>query len=216
MFHGSDKMTEDEDKIEELLLLLLLFYRSNLRKAVTKASMQTTVEAVKSLQKARKKAGLEEITIDTKMLAKEALVQSEEYYSQLVKKGGSYVVEDGKLVFKPWLQELEKDTREKLLVIKSLSPDEIRASLSELKKSGENRAKIASEYEILRNVDAIKKNIWKWNDVQKVVWCTVRDWRVCPECDERDGEVYDLDDCPVLPHHSFCRCYYIEHFEKEV
>ena len=41
--------------------------------------------------------------------------------------------------------------------------------------------------------------------VKRVMWITEGDNKVCDECDERDGEVYPIDDIPPKPHVN-CRC----------
>ncbi len=43
--------------------------------------------------------------------------------------------------------------------------------------------------------------------VRRVRWVTQHDERVCPDCDERDGVVYDIDNIP--PSHWRCRCYLV-------
>lgn len=41
--------------------------------------------------------------------------------------------------------------------------------------------------------------------IEKVMWNTQRDSRVCGVCEERDGEIYKIEDVP--PKHYRCRCY---------
>lgn len=43
--------------------------------------------------------------------------------------------------------------------------------------------------------------------VKKVRWRTAKDERVCHECHERDGVVYDIDKIPDRPHYH-CRCWW--------
>lgn len=42
--------------------------------------------------------------------------------------------------------------------------------------------------------------------VEKVVWMTEEDDKVCDVCEERDQEVFDIDDVPPKPHYG-CRCW---------
>ena len=42
--------------------------------------------------------------------------------------------------------------------------------------------------------------------VKQVLWHTQRDQRVCRECDELDGKVFDIDALPDKPHWR-CRCW---------
>lgn len=46
------------------------------------------------------------------------------------------------------------------------------------------------------------------NDIEKVMWVTIKDERRCKECRERDGKVYDINNIPPKPHWG-CRCYLI-------
>lgn len=41
--------------------------------------------------------------------------------------------------------------------------------------------------------------------IEKVMWVTEKDERVCSECRPRDGRIYNLDEVPVKPHWG-CRC----------
>lgn len=43
-------------------------------------------------------------------------------------------------------------------------------------------------------------------DVQKVMWNTKMDGRQCADCEELDGQVFDIDKVPDKPHHG-CRCW---------
>lgn len=49
------------------------------------------------------------------------------------------------------------------------------------------------------------------NDVEKVVWVTVKDERRCKECRERDGKIYDIAKLPPKPHLG-CRCYILPYW----
>lgn len=49
------------------------------------------------------------------------------------------------------------------------------------------------------------------NDVEKVVWVTVKDERRCKECRERDGKIYDIAKIPPKPHLG-CRCYLLPYW----
>ena len=51
-------------------------------------------------------------------------------------------------------------------------------------------------------------NAYKSNGVDKVIWVTENDDKVCHICIDRDKKVYDIDKIPPKPHLN-CRCYYI-------
>lgn len=42
--------------------------------------------------------------------------------------------------------------------------------------------------------------------IEKVVWVSEKDSKVCRICRERDGQIYDIDEVPDKPHYN-CRCH---------
>ena len=60
------------------------------------------------------------------------------------------------------------------------------------------------QYEI-NVVDRARRQAFDDNDIDEVIWNTQQDGKVCAECEERDGVVYDADDIPAR--HYRCRCY---------
>ena len=49
------------------------------------------------------------------------------------------------------------------------------------------------------------------NDVEKVIWVTMKDERRCVECRKRDGKIYDIAKVPPKPHLG-CRCYLLPYW----
>lgn len=43
--------------------------------------------------------------------------------------------------------------------------------------------------------------------VERVMWVTQKDERVCKGCDDLDGKIFPIDNIPPLPQHYHCRCY---------
>ena len=195
----------DED-IETLLAALILTYQKNLLSGVTKSTLEAAMKATQELNKKRLEAGLEEITFKDAEITEMALKQVEDYYTQLVKDGGSEVVENEKAVFKPWLSDLKTNLKNELLLIAAIDTGVAANALNSLQEEGERRADLAAEYETLHNAQKIKNDIWIENNVETFVWRSRDDPSTCPECFERDGHVYKLDDLPDLPAHPKCRC----------
>lgn len=52
----------------------------------------------------------------------------------------------------------------------------------------------------------------------KIIFHTEDDDRVCAECEEHDGEEYEVDDPtrPSLPIHPNCRCYFVHSDEPMI
>lgn len=54
--------------------------------------------------------------------------------------------------------------------------------------------------------DAIAEVVYKDTGVEKVIWVSEKDDRVCGVCNELDGMVFDLGKAPAKQHWQ-CRCY---------
>ena len=199
-------MTEEDQDIETLLAALILVYQKNLLSGVTKSTLEAAIEATKELNKKRLEAGLDKITFKDAEITEKALEQVEDYYTKLVKDGGSEVVENDKAVFKPWLSDLKTNLKNELLLIAAIDTGLLADALGSLQEEGELRADLAAEYETLHNAQKIKNDIWIENNVEKFVWRSLDDPATCPECFERDGHVYSKEDLPDLPAHPKCRC----------
>lgn len=52
-----------------------------------------------------------------------------------------------------------------------------------------------------------EKETYKAAGITKVRWVTEQDEKVCKYCQEREGQVYKIDDAPGLLHYH-CRCHY--------
>ena len=199
-------MTEEDQGLETLLAALILSYQQNLLSGVTKSTLEAAMKATQTLNKKRLEAGLEKITFEDAEITEKALKQVEDYYTQLVKDGGSEVVENEKAVFKPWLSDLKTNLKNELLLIAAIDTGVAANALNSLQEEGERRADLAAEYETLHNAQKIKNDIWIENNVETFVWRSRDDPATCPECFERDGHVYRWDDLPDLPAHPKCRC----------
>lgn len=62
-------------------------------------------------------------------------------------------------------------------------------------------------------VDEARKKAFKDMGVEKVIWCTEQDNKVCGECQELEGQVFVLGEEPDKPHYN-CRCW-LEPYEEE-
>jgi len=57
----------------------------------------------------------------------------------------------------------------------------------------------------INSVDRARLEAFYDAGVKRVMWVTERDEKVCEECRERDGKVYEIEDVPNKPHLN-CRC----------
>lgn len=62
--------------------------------------------------------------------------------------------------------------------------------------------------EIVRVFNESIINSYKTNGIRKVMWNSALEDNTCDVCASRDGEVYGIDDAPMIPEHTNCKCYY--------
>lgn len=65
---------------------------------------------------------------------------------------------------------------------------------------------------VITVVDTTRIETFKKNGIRRVRWETQEDEKVCSECAERHGKVYDIDKLPEK--HYGCRCWYLPVLEK--
>ena len=56
--------------------------------------------------------------------------------------------------------------------------------------------------------DSIAMTVYKDVGVKKVKWVAEHDHKTCDDCNEMDGEVFNIEETPPKLHHN-CRCYYV-------
>jgi SPP1 gp7 family putative phage head morphogenesis protein len=61
-----------------------------------------------------------------------------------------------------------------------------------------------SQY-MINAVDEARIKAFEDFGVKKVVWRTMKDEKVCEDCDANNGKTFDIDNLP--PKHYGCRCY---------
>ena len=87
--------------------------------------------------------------------------------------------------------------------------------ISEATGMERNRASLIARTETMRANVSTSVDRFKQLGVQKVEWLVADDDRLCDECSDLDGEVFDIDDHPDCPLHPQCRCVLIPHVEEE-
>lgn len=53
---------------------------------------------------------------------------------------------------------------------------------------------------------AVKEEVYQEAKIERVQWASTLDDSVCPDCEELDGQIFDLDAVPDCPLHANCRC----------
>jgi SPP1 gp7 family putative phage head morphogenesis protein len=70
-------------------------------------------------------------------------------------------------------------------------------------------AEMVARTETTRAYTAGVTDLYRQADVDKVMFLSSQDERVCDECDDLDGQTYAIDDAPDIPIHPSCRCVYV-------
>jgi hypothetical protein len=205
-----DEEIEEDPDINEIIDSLITSYQDELLDGVTNANLQAVKEAA------------ENSSLTKKELAIIALDQAEKWYNDLIKKGGSEVVIDHEnIAFVPWLDNLKTDLKAELAKIatdaikNNWSMNQINDAVRKIEIEGLRRSALAAEHEILRNVDKVRRDVWKKRGIKMVMRHSSGDGHVCGKCTMMSGSVSTVGDAEPLPAHSKCRCYYEPFSEDE-
>jgi SPP1 gp7 family putative phage head morphogenesis protein len=70
-------------------------------------------------------------------------------------------------------------------------------------------AEMVARTETNRAYNAGVIDLYHAADVEKIMFLAAEDERMCPECEELDGNIYPIDDAPEIPVHPMCRCCWV-------
>ena len=76
---------------------------------------------------------------------------------------------------------------------------------------GENRARMIARTETMKAINTAAVDRYKEADIEQVEWLAVIDEAECPDCEELDGQIFDIDEVPDCPLHVNCRCAILPH-----
>jgi SPP1 gp7 family putative phage head morphogenesis protein len=76
-------------------------------------------------------------------------------------------------------------------------------------------AETVARTETTRGYSAGVMDLYKQAQVERVQFLSSEDERVCPECDDLDGQYFPIDDAPDIPIHASCRCCYVGADDEE-
>lgn len=92
-------------------------------------------------------------------------------------------------------------------MIQSKSIDKLSKNISQTMGSGAYESHRIINTEMARCVTQAQKQIYEESGlVQKVMWSATLEDNTCEECQNLDGQKFDLDNAPDLPAHPNCRC----------
>jgi len=92
-------------------------------------------------------------------------------------------------------------------VIKPTDEDKFRFAGKKVFKTAQNRIEVIARTEVMRAYNQGRIHLYRDMKVEKVIWYTALDERICPVCGPLNGQVFDLDKIPPIPAHPQCRCY---------
>jgi hypothetical protein len=199
--------------------MLIIGYIASLYKASLETRLSAGYYALQELNEVRMSRGLKPISISSKTLREDCLKAANEYKKLLQEKGGSYVVvktgNTEKLEFKPWLKDLEADTKKAIInafdksIKNNWSPEKLNEELSKIEELTINkRAKAAAFSETRVQQHLANVNIWKKGKVSQVQrHLSTFIVNHCGPCIELDENIYNIDDAPPLSHFR-CFCFY--------
>lgn len=215
--------TEEEDT-ENYLDELMAIYILSLYKASLKVQVSTSHYALEALNQARATAGLEAVKLDSKIVMNDAVKAANEY-KKLLDKGGSLVIEKAddteKLVFKPWLNSLRVDTKEKVFDImkrakdEGLTAEQIREEYNQIEEfMKKKRAKAAAFSETRVQQYQATMKTWESGGLEYVQRHMSGHSNVCSICLGLDRQVFRLGEQPDLSHFN-CMCTYSPYITKD-
>ena len=102
-------------------------------------------------------------------------------------------------------QELTKQIQDFLKG--KVNVNQIESNIKKIYNSSAYNTKRLVTTEVSRCHNAAFERFCKETGVKKVIRNATLDNRTCTDCAEHDGEIYDIDKIPEIPH-PMCRCYY--------
>jgi len=217
---GEELTPEEEDYINDVINAFILAYIAKLTASRAARILHTAVKELPVIKDAQEEAGKKPVKVPIGEIKAWSKQEVEEYKNTLIEHGGTYIVNNDVLEFKPWMSALKsdliEDAREVIRQgkIYGYQPEKLR---SELKKAmGEaynNRLYVASYCESRRGEDLTKRALYADTKINYVVWHTKKDSKVRPAHRAREGKIFLLDECPSLGEPG-CRCFIYPYVPK--
>jgi len=217
---GNELTTEEEDYINDVINAFILAYIAKLSASRAARILHTAVKELPVINKVQQEAGQDPVKVPIGDVRAWSKQEVEEYRKTLIEYGGTYIVNNDVLEFKPWMNSLKadliEDAREVIRQgkIYGYQPEKLR---SELKKAmGDaynNRLYVASYCESRRGEDLTKRALYADTNINYVKWHTKKDSKVRPAHQAREGKIYLLEECPSLGDPG-CRCFIYPYVPK--
>jgi len=183
---------------------------------ITTLTAQSVVAHIAGDLKTQKKLG---IKVSFNLVKSAATEYGKEYKRLLVDRGGGMVVDkDGKLVFKDWIAQSSKESREKVADIintgikEGKGVRETKKDLKEFFNQRKNHAELVARTETAKAQSIATTNRLIEQGIEQVQWITAEDERVRDAHAERHLKVYPVGS--IFVGEPRCRCTLIPFVEE--
>ncbi len=215
-----DLSQEEEDYINDVVDAFIMAFIGKLAASRAARILHTAITEIPIINDVKKEAGKEPVKVPIGDVRAWAKKEVKAYKKGLELDGGTEVVDDDILTFKPWMKDLKSDLLDDVRKVMKQSkaegyqPSQLRSEL--IKAMGSrynNRLYVTAYCESRRGEDKTKRALYKDTSINYVVWHTQKDIRVRTTHRLREGRIYLVDDCPSLGEPG-CRCWIYPYVPK--
>ena len=208
---------ESRDELLKAIALILLSYTiANDVLNLSKNDYDKEYILLYKLIKTLTKDDIEQITANTTNILKNTVKNTFDFYSY------NYNLKDVEKIinqnfkgkhFSSRVWDNEQEVAKKLLkqcqdfLHGKINVNQIEKEIKDTYNTSSYNAKRLVETEVSRCHNAAFERFCKETGVKKVIRNATLDNRTCTDCAEHDGEIYDIDKIPEIPH-PMCRCFY--------
>jgi len=209
-----ESLTESQTEyVENMVSLFIAAYSARLIAAHAPRIFYTVANELEIIKKVQMEAGEEVTKFKPSDISKWSKNEVEQYKIMLLDYGGTFVVNNGILVFKDWMRSLKPEliTSCEKVIIRSknlgYTPQKLRQELLNAMGAEYNNRLYVSAYVESRVIeDQTKRELYAETGINYVTWHTQGDDKVRPAHRARDKQVYLLAACPSLGEPG-CRCW---------
>lgn len=218
MAEGEDVETEgltesQGEYVRDMVSIFIAAYSARLISAYAPRIIQTVKTELPIIKKVQKDAGEDVTTFKPSDISAWSKNELENYKIMLLDYGGTYIVRNGILEFKDWMNSLRPElieSCEKVIIrAKNMgyTPQVLREELIKAMGNEYNNRLYVSSYVESRVIeDRTKRELYADTGISYVTWHTQGDSKVRPSHQQRDKQVYLLAECPSLGEPG-CRCW---------
>jgi hypothetical protein len=211
---AQDSLTDSQTEyVENAVSLFIAAYTARLIASHAPRIFYTVKNELEIIKNVQRDAGEEVTTFRPSDISQWSKAEVEQYKIMLLDYGGSYIVKNGILEFKDWMNSLRSElivSCEKVIIkSKNLgyTPQKLRQALLNAMGAEYNNRLYVSAYVESRVIeDQTKRELYAETGISYVTWHTQEDNKVRPTHQARNKQVYLLAECPSLGEPG-CRCW---------